>query len=346
MRAISKFAVALATCTALLAPQAKAEVVRHESAEALINRKTPVYVWQDNAKKPRAVAIAIHGLVMHGGVYDALAKKLATDGIIVIAPDLRGFGRWQGSQNKQGGLNYGKSQRDVGELVEAAKARYPNLPLFCIGESLGAGIAMHVAIDHPGLVDGLILSSPALKHRSFVGPMLSEAPAFLIDMRKKVDLAPYIKKFASDDPRIIAESLADPLVTKRMTTWELVRSINCMRPNLHYAKRIPANIPLLVIQGNKDRMLKSNAVVQLLARAKSKDQTVRWFNDRGHLLLETAYLRPETVDTVSGWLQEHIDDAQLTTQVSISEESTGSTSILAGTYAEQGLASDIIGSTN
>ncbi len=320
MRLFSKFALAMVSCISLLGTQAKAEVVREDSAESLINRKTPVYVWQDSTQKPRAVAIAIHGLVMHGGVYNVLANKLASEGIIVIAPDLRGFGRWQESQSKEAQLNYNKSYEDISELVKAASERYPNLPLYCIGESMGAGLAMHVAINNPKLVDGLVLSSPALKPRLYVGPVLSETPSVLIKMHKKVNLEPYIKKFASEDPRIIAESLADPLVTKKLTTWQIVQSFKYMRPNLGYAKKLPADVPILVIQGNKDRLLKSNAVVKLISKAKSKDQTVRWFSDRGHLLLETAYLPPETLDTVNNWLQVHIDVASQPTMVSLTND--------------------------
>jgi hypothetical protein len=52
-------------------------------------------------------------------------------------------------------------------------------------------------------------------------------------------------------------------------------------------------------------VVKSNAVVQLLNNLKSKDQTVRWFKNRGHVLLETAYIRPDTLTIVTGWLKEH-----------------------------------------
>jgi alpha-beta hydrolase superfamily lysophospholipase len=336
MRAISKLAIALATCTALLAPQAKAEVVKDESAESLINRNTPVYVWHDNAKKPRAVAIAIHGLVMHGGVYDALAKKLAADGMVVYAPDLRGFGRWKTRSAKESAMDYDESCKDVNELVKAASERYPNLPLYCIGESMGAGMAMRVAINNPGRVNGIVLSSPALTLRMFLKDTLTQAPGFLMAVHKKVDLTPYIRKYASEDPKIIAESLADPLVTKGMTGWEMVQSRRFMRPNLHNAKKLPSHIPMLVIQGDKDRVLKANAVVQLLARAKSKDQTVRWFSNTGHLLLETSYMRPDTVSTVTGWLHEHIEEAQ-PTQVTMSE-AYGS----AGAYSTRDLTGEFL----
>lgn len=310
----------MVSCISILGTQAKAEVVRDDSAESLLNRKTPVYVWQDTAQKPRAVAIAIHGLVMHGGVYNVLANKLASEGIIVMAPDLRGFGRWQENHSKEAQLDYNKSYEDINELVRAASQRYPDLPLYCIGESMGAGLAMHVAINNPKIIDGLVLSSPALKPRIYVGPLLSETPAVLIKVHKKVNLEPYITKFASEDPRIIAESLADPLVTKKMTTWQIMQSYKYMRPNLSYAKKLPVDVPILVIQGDKDRLLKSNAVVKLISKAKSKDQTVRWFNGRGHLLLETAFLPPDTLNTVNNWLQVHIDVASQPTMVSLSND--------------------------
>jgi alpha-beta hydrolase superfamily lysophospholipase len=320
MRRLSEFALAMAFCISILGTQAKAEVVREDSAESLLNRKTPVYVWQDTTQKPRAVAIAIHGLIMHGGVYNVLANQLASEGIIVMAPDLRGFGRWKESDSKEAQLDYNKSYEDINELVKAASERYPDLPLYCIGESMGAGLAMHVAINNPKLVDGLVLSSPALKPRIHVGPLLSETPSVLIKVHKKLNLEPYIKKFASEDPRIIAESLADPLVTKKMTTWQIMQSYKYMRPNMGYAKKLPADVPILVIQGDKDRLLKSNAVVKLISKAKSKDQTVRWFNNRGHLLLETAFMPPDALKTVDNWLQVRIDAASQPTMVSLTND--------------------------
>jgi alpha-beta hydrolase superfamily lysophospholipase len=108
----------------------------------------------------------------------------------------------------------------------------------------------------------------------------------------------------------VQEALNDPLVRKELSMWELVQTCNFMRPNLKFARRLPTTMPLLVMQGDNDRMLKTNAVVELLARTKSTDQTVRWFNGRGHLLLETDYVQPDTMRTMTGWLQEHVRESQ------------------------------------
>ncbi len=68
-------------------------------------------------------------------------------------------------------------------------------------------------------------------------------------------------------------------------------------------------MPVLIIQGSNDRVVKSNAVVQLLSSLKSQDQTVRWFSNRGHLLLETDFVQPDTMLIVTGWLREHATES-------------------------------------
>lgn len=313
MRLFSGIALALATMFAISTGAAKAEVVRDDEGQSKFHQKTPVYVWQDTARKPQAVAIAVHGLSMHGRIYDVMAHKLASQGFVVLAPDLRGYGAWlKHRSHKDKSPDYNKSYEDLCDLVKVARGKYPNLPLYCIGESLGAGMAIRAAAEHPTMIDGLVLSSPALKRRLFLGQTLAEAAYTIAKPTRSVDLTPYIKKFASEDPRVVQETLNDPLVRKELTIWELVQTCNFMRPNLKFARRLPTTMPMLVMQGDNDRMLKTNGVVELLARAKSTDQTIRWFNGRGHLLLETDYVQPDTMQTVSGWLQEHVRDSQPT----------------------------------
>ena len=115
-----------------------------------------------------------------------------------------------------------------------------------------------------------------------------------------------MKIFASNDPRVVAETINDPLVRKKLSTLDLLKTVSAIKPTLKYAEKVGPNVPVLVIQGSSDKMLKSKAMIELLGRLHSNDQTVKWFNDRGHLMLETAYLRPDVVQTVDRWLDDHI----------------------------------------
>jgi alpha-beta hydrolase superfamily lysophospholipase len=304
----------------------------------------PLSVWSDQQVKPRAVAVCVHGLVMHGRVYDHMARALASQGFVVYAQDLRGYGRWQEKSikaiagderladinqreqsitlneptviaddgTKVAEISYGQSFEDLKQVIEAAHHEHPSLPLFLIGESLGAGLSIHAAQVMPEYVNGLVLSSPALKRRLYIAPYVVKDYATLVtNPLQQFDLAPYIKKLSSEDPRIVQEELSDPYVRKHISAKEMLNTFSTIRSNLVYARGVSADIPVLVIQGDQDRILKQNAVVVLLDRLKCKDQTVRWLPGKGHVLIETALIEPSTLSTITHWLTDHLPEANI-----------------------------------
>jgi acylglycerol lipase len=278
---------------------AQAKVLRLNHADFENQHFDYVYEWSDPEIQPVAIAVAIHGLSMHGLVYDSLARHLAKRGVIVYAPDLRGYGRWRREEK----VDYDKSRADLLDLITTLKSHHQNLPLYCLGESMGAGFAMFAAAEKPSCVDGLILSSPAIKRRLHIFPrlVLDVCEGFALPT-KELSMVPYIKYFASDDRRILEEKLNDPLVRKRLSLADLYKTQQTIRPILRYAERIEAKTPVLIIQGKDDRMLCAPAVVELMAHLNSSDDTVKWFKNKGHLILETSYLQTDTLDTIDGWL--------------------------------------------
>jgi len=308
--ALTTFAASLST-----ALPASAQVERNDDSKPI--KDVPGYCWQDSSQQPRAVAIAVHGLTMHGGVFDTMARRLASEGTIVYAQDMRGFGRWITDKDFSSKVkdpylvDYEQSYSDLIALIKSTKERYPDLPLFCIGESLGADMVLRAASDVPGLIDGIVLSAPAIKHRSFIVPLISHTGPFLRKPNRCIDLIPWIMKLASDDPHVAEGAVDDPLVRKHLSAFELLRSSVTVKPALEYARKIPATMPVLVIQGSADKMVQSHAVMDLLCHLKSNDQTVKWFTNRGHLLLETSYIRPDTLETVDNWLYMHVKKTEL-----------------------------------
>ena len=262
----------------------------------------------------------MHGLVMHGRAYDSLARSLAQQGFIVVATDMRGYGRcgqdcdhaFCEKPDCRQKIDYEKSYRDLLKLSEQMKGKYPGMPVIGLGESLGAAMAIRLSSEHSGLFDGLILSSPAIKHHTFVHPRNVATTGIVIaNPRAQLDLMPYMKRFASDDPRIISELENDPLVRKHLSIYELLQSSGAVRKTMSYVRGILPSVPVLVIQGSADRCVKANAVVLLLSHLRSSDQTVKWFHQRGHILLETAYIKPDTMDAVVSWLKEHVNPQEI-----------------------------------
>jgi len=90
-----------------------------------------------------------------------------------------------------------------------------------------------------------------------------------------------------------------------------LKTIHTLKPCLSYAEKIPKTMPVLIIQGDKDRMLNCKAVVSLVKHLRTEDRTVKWFANRGHLLLETAYLQNDTLNVVDSWLKRHLKDTTM-----------------------------------
>lgn len=279
----------------------------------------PVYEWRKSGVVPRGIVLAVHGLAMHGKSFDKLGSSLADEGYLLVATDLHGYGNYFEAGHKfcsddecKEKTNYDRSYDDITRLATTLKKRYPLVPLFGLGESLGGAMAIRLAGSHPELVDGLILAAPAIRHHAFIDTnMVATASLCVANPRHQLDLTSFVKRFSSDDPRIVDEILADPLARRTLSAYELLQASNAVHKTISFVPRITAETPVLVIQGSADRCVKAEAVMLLLSQLKSTDQTVKWFHERGHILLETSYIKPDTMGSVVGWLDSHVSSAAM-----------------------------------
>ncbi|HEY9791644.1 MAG TPA: alpha/beta fold hydrolase [Candidatus Obscuribacterales bacterium] len=262
----------------------------------------PVYQWQDPQQSPKVAVIAIHGVSMHGTVFDEVARRLAADGAVVVAPDLPGYGAWK-SAGKAARFNYKETEKDLCALVSAVRARYHGIPVFVAGESLGGSIAIRLAATHPDLVDGLILCAPAIKiYHSVHRQTLTDAAIALAKHDHELDMSEFIKNDYSDDAAITEEEMHDPLVRKQLGMDEVLSTCEVIATTERYIKKIAANVPVLVLQGQKDQMVKPVGVKLLISHLKTQNKSVRVFPDRGHILIETKHVRPDTMSTILSWV--------------------------------------------
>ncbi|MDT0215308.1 alpha/beta hydrolase [Rothia sp. ARF10] len=103
--------------------------------------------------------LLLHGNCSSGGYWEPFVRDhLGADGPWrVVAPDLRGFG---GSEPAPVDATRGLRDfaDDVAALVEAVFA--PRARPVVVGHSMGCGVAMQYAVDHPERVGGLLLTAP------------------------------------------------------------------------------------------------------------------------------------------------------------------------------------------
>ena len=100
--------------------------------------------------------VLIHGGVVDGRFFDQNVGPLAAR-FRVFVPDLRGHGH---TPDGEGPLSYERLARETIEFVEAVVGG----PAHLVGHSIGAGVALTVALRRPDLVRDLVLVSGAYHH--------------------------------------------------------------------------------------------------------------------------------------------------------------------------------------
>lgn len=156
-----------------------------------------VHVWQPDA--PRAVILAIHGGMAHGGDYVTPARYFRQHGIATVAYDLCGHqdARRVDIPGFQVFLD------DTQLFLQWVQQQYPGLPVYVMGHSMGALIASHLGLGSFAggtAVKGFILSSPYYVNAIKVAPLLLALSGVLgaLAPRMKVPLAALTHQLTHD----------------------------------------------------------------------------------------------------------------------------------------------------
>ncbi|GEM_PF-1134725 len=76
---------------------------------------------------------------------------------------------------------------------------------------------------------------------------------------------------------------------KKMPLSDLLQTEACVARTIKHAQKIGPHIPLLIVQGSQEHCVIPEAILQLSQHIRSTDQTIRWLNQTGHLLLEDEH---------------------------------------------------------
>jgi pimeloyl-ACP methyl ester carboxylesterase len=101
-----------------------------------------------------ATAVLLHGFMDAAGTWDLVAPALATAGLRVLAPDLRGYG--DGARLPSGAYYYFPDYvADVADLVDALVPQ--GAPLVVVGHSMGGNVATLYTASFPDRVTRLVV---------------------------------------------------------------------------------------------------------------------------------------------------------------------------------------------
>jgi alpha-beta hydrolase superfamily lysophospholipase len=231
-----------------------------------------------------AIAIA-HGVAEHGGRYAAFAERLARLSIAVHVMDLRGHGR-------SGGVRvhvdrWSRYVEDMRSFLELVGTQRGDCPLFLLGHSLGALIALDLAIDvarRPlgvGGPQGVISGAAAIDPGGVAKPHLVAIARLLSRVTPRVSLDLGIEPAAlSRDPAVVHAYRDDPLVERRATVrWgtEVLKAAESIRRRAEEIR-----LPTLVYHGEADRLTSPDGSRQLASSLTGSDVQLKTYPDVYH----------------------------------------------------------------
>jgi alpha-beta hydrolase superfamily lysophospholipase len=202
-------------------------------------------------KDPKALIIYAHGFASHSDRAINIVNALVPLGYVIYANDHRGHGKSEGIVNYVRNMDqYVEDERLFYDLV---KEKYPNLPIFMLGHSMGSAITGYFAKKYGSLLQGIILSGTG---RKYGGDELSK----LVKSAAKI-MSKIVPKFSattgldptllSRDAEVVKAYIEDPLVRYQKTT---VRQAHSMFDSFKKLPDILVDIkmPILVQKGLAD----------------------------------------------------------------------------------------------
>jgi alpha-beta hydrolase superfamily lysophospholipase len=222
--------------------------------------------WEPD-ETPRAVVCLVHGLGEHSGRYAHVGKAFVEAGFVLTGFDVRGHGESGGPRGHT--PSYDALMDDIDLFIHLVADRYPGLPRFLYGHSMGGNFVINFAFRcRPELV-GVIATGPWLK--------LAFQPASSKVMLGKImnNILPGFSQASgldtralSHDPEVVNAYENDPLVHDKISARLFLNVFESGLWALDHAAEIP--LPLLLMHGGADRITSLEASRQFAASAGDK----------------------------------------------------------------------------
>jgi alpha-beta hydrolase superfamily lysophospholipase len=275
---------AVAACAPTLAPHGITSDTAVIESNVFVTRDglhLPLRQW--DAQHPRAIIVALHGMSDYSQAFDLPAPWWAAHGISVFAYDQRGFGAAPNPGIWAGG---DAMRADLDDFVDAVHAKYPHVPVYALGESMGGAVVLTaLASARPPHLDGVILVAPAVWSRDdmpFLYRVVLWAGAHAFPGMHVSGEGLHI--WATDNLDVLRKLAHDPLYQHSARVDQVYGLVDLMDRARHAPQHLSIDPPILFLYGGNDQVIPAaptTAVVQELG----PNATVIRYPDGYHMLL-------------------------------------------------------------
>jgi alpha-beta hydrolase superfamily lysophospholipase len=239
----------------------------------------------------------LHGFNDYRAAFGEFGTYASTRGVLVEAYDQPGFGerrdrgRWQGADAMVAELR---------SVLAEVRARYPGKPIFVLGESMGAAVAIAALTrPDPPSVDGLILVAPAVwtgddlpaGYRTALRLIAGLVPALQVSGR-------HLDLWASDNIEMLRALGRDPLYVRETRIDAVAGLVELMDEAREAAPKL--TLPTLVLLGARDQIVPPPTSRSFLALLETQPCSAVAYLNGWHLLLRD-HQRQRVFEDVLAW---------------------------------------------
>jgi alpha-beta hydrolase superfamily lysophospholipase len=265
--------------------------------------RLPLRHWSPPGN-PRAIVLALHGFNDYSNAFDSTASYLTRRSIAIYAIDQRGFGA-----SSQTGLWAGatRMQDDLLTVAGLLCERYPDTPVYLLGESMGGAVILGNAPDLNGnCVAGVILAAPAVWGWQTMpwwqGALLRMVAHIAPGMKvtgEGLDIRP------SDNIEMLRALGRDPLVIKETRIDTVYGLTNLMQ--VAHDNSNSLQLPTLLLYGEHDEIITPKPMCRMLQNFKDFSSS-GWrllLYPEGYHMLTRDLQAARVLQDIAAWIGDH-----------------------------------------
>lgn len=292
------------------------------------------YLWEPETRPPKALICISHGMTESMIRYDSFATTMAGRGYVVCGKDHLGHGKTAQSPQELGYFGplsaHNLQNQDFHTLVEHMHERYPGIPLFLMGHSMGSFLTRQYIVDYPQGFDGVILSGPG-----DMAPLVVSFGRALVDILTLVHGKTYRSHFVQNlmfgrynshikpcrtnfDWLTRDDAVVDEYVRCKENGFVFtLNGFAHLLANIAWVSQkdaftnAPQNIPILLIGGSEDPVGEWGKALPRLQKkyrlAGVKDVEMHLFEGDRHEVINELN-RDVVIDDILAWLEKHTNE--------------------------------------
>lgn len=248
----------------------------HEVSFKSFNERDTVYGWiYVPAAAPKGIVQLIHGFGEHSRRYLHMIVKFMDAGYIVAADDHVGHGKTaveNGTWGDWGDKGCHTMMEDEHTLTLLVKEKYPDLPYFLFGHSMGSMIARDYAAKYGDELSGVTICGTcgvfrgAAETGESLAKVIAEGKGKESDPSFTAELMGWMCEYCGEirfgnewicaDPYVQQDHANDPFdaftkATMNQSMYDFTQMMEAIN-GTEWAKKVPADLPIYNIAGDLD----------------------------------------------------------------------------------------------